>query len=434
MDKFQELYAEKRTTPELAAKLIPAGAVCASDIALAQSYRFYNAMAERIRTGQTGNITQHSLLDTQSAPFFTEELAGKYHGVTWFSGGAASRAVNHGCADVMPVYYRDAPSLFREYIRPDVYIGVVSPVDRHGYFSAGCDSSVTDALLQCAETVLLEVNPHMPRSLYSPQIPISRVTALWESDAPLPSPPVVRIDEVSRIIGGLIAEEIPDCATIQLGIGAIPEAAGLALQDKRHLGIHTELFSDSLMRLIECGAADNAAKPIHRGKTVATFAMGCQKMYDYIHDNPMFEILPVDYVNDPAVIARHPNFVSVNGALEVDFYGQVSAESLGTRHISGTGGQSDFVRGAVQSQGGKSLIAFSSAAENGAVSRIVPTLTPGAQVSTSKNDVDCIVTEYGIARLRGRTLGQRAKALISIAHPKFRDELKFQAKKLNIII
>jgi acyl-CoA hydrolase len=434
MDRFQELYAEKRTTPELAAKRIPAGAVCASDIALAQSYPFYDAVAERIRTGKTDNITQHSLLDTLTAPFFTEQMCGSYHGVTWFSGGAASNAVNHGDADVMPVYYRDAPSLFREYIRPDVYIGVVSPMDRHGYFSAGCDGSVTESLLQCAKTVLLEVNPHMPRSLYSPQIPISRVTALWESNTPLLSPPAIQVDEVSRTIGALVAEEIPDCATIQLGIGMIPEAVGLALQDKHHLGIHTELFSDSLMRLIECGAADNTAKPIHRGKTVATFAMGSQKMYDYIDDNPMFEILPVDYVNDPAVIARHPGFISVNAALEVDFYGQVSAESLGTRHISGTGGQSDFVRGAVQSRGGKSLIAFSSTARGGTVSRILPTLTPGAQISTSKNDVDFIVTEYGIAKLRGRTLSQRTKALISIAHPKFRDELKFQAKEMKIII
>ena len=194
------------------------------------------------------------------------------------------------------------------------------------------------------------------------------------------------------------------------------------------------MFTNSMIDLIKCGAVDNSMKPIHTGKTVATFALGSREMYDYIDDNPAMEILPVNYVNDPAVICQHPNFISINAALEVDFYGQVCAEGLGTKHISGTGGQADFVRGAIQSEGGKSFIAFSSTAAHGTVSRITPTLTPGSPVSTSKNDVDMIVTEYGIAKLRGRSLSQRTKALIAIADPKFWDELTFQAKKENIII
>ena len=208
----------------------------------------------------------------------------------------------------------------------------------------------------------------------------------------------------------------------------------MALRSKHHLGIHTEMLTDSMIELLECGAADNSCKPIHRGKTVAAFAVGSRKMYDYIDDNPAVEIRVVDYVNDPAVICQHPNFISVNAGLQVDFYGQVCAESFGCRHYSGTGGQTDYAQGAVRSKGGKSFIAFPSTAKGGEVSRIVPFLTPGAQVSTSKNDVDNIVTEFGVARLRGRTLSQRTKALIAIAHPKFREELTFAAKKQNIII
>ncbi|MEG0780208.1 MAG: acetyl-CoA hydrolase/transferase C-terminal domain-containing protein [Oscillospiraceae bacterium] len=434
LNEYYPLYQEKLTTPAEAAKLLHADEVCGSDIGLAHSRQFYEAVADRIRAGDLRNITQHSLLDTAPYPFFDEHMAAEYRNVSWFSGAYARKAVNQGCADVMSCYYRDIPSLFRTYVKPEVFIAVVSPMDRHGYFSTGCDSSITPALLQNAKKIFLEVNPCMPRSLSSPAIHISQVTALWENDEPLFCLPPVQIDEVSRKIGSYIAEEIPDGATLQLGIGMIPDAVGLALKEKRHLGLHTEMFTDSMMGLIDCGAVDNSCKPIHTGKTVATFAVGSRRMYDYIDDNPVMEFHPVDYVNDPAVIAQHPNFISVNAALEVDFYGQVCAEALGTHHISGTGGQSDFVRGATQSRGGKSFIAFSSTAREGTVSRIMPMLTPGAQVSTSKNDVDYIVTEYGVAKLRGKTLSQRTSALIAIAHPSFRDALTFKAKKQNILI
>lgn len=424
----------KLTTPEQAVEYINSGEHCATDIALAHSPKMYEAIGNAIQSGKLMNITQHSLLDTDLFPFFREEFAGMYKGVSWFSYANARKAVNSGIADVMPAYYRDFPELFEEYVKPEVYIGVVSPMDNHGYFSTGCDSSVSMGILANAKKILLEVNPNMPRSLSSPQIHISQVTALWENDAPLFVLPPTKIDEISTQIGNYIADEIPNGATLQLGIGAIPDAVGMALQDKQHLGIHTEMLTDSMITLIECGAVDNSAKPIHTGKTVATFALGSRRMYDYIDDNPMVELLPVNYVNDPYIIARHPNFMSINAALEVDFYGQVCAESIGTRHISGTGGQSDYVRGAIQSRGGKSFIAFASTAKAETVSRIMPTLRPGSLISTSKNDVDHIVTEYGIAKLRGKTLSQRTKALIGIAHPKFRDMLTFEAKKENIII
>jgi len=435
MTDYQKLYAEKLTTPEQAAALVPSGAACAADIALAQPYALYEAVAQRVRAGELDNIVQHSLLDTAAAPFFTDaQLAEHYRGVSWFSQAAARKAVNGGIADLMPCYYRDIPGIMRDLVQPDVFTAVVSPMDKHGYFSTGCDGSISEACIRAAKVILLEVNQYMPRSVAGPQIHISQVAALWENHQPLLCLKSAAIDEASAKIGGYIAEEIPDGATLQLGIGAIPGAVALALKGKHNLGIHTEMFTDGMMELIDCGAVDNSKKPIHTGRTVATFALGSQRMYDYIDDNPAFEMLPVDYVNDPAVIAQHPNFISINAAVEVDFLGQVCAESLGTRNISGTGGQSDFVRGAIQSKGGKSFIAFTSTTKNETVSRITATLTPGASVTTSKNDVDYIATEYGIAKLRGKTLSQRAKALISIAHPKFRDELTFTAKKQNIII
>ena len=422
MEDFQKIYSEKLTTPEGAAKLIESNSCIAADIALSQPFTLYKAIAERVRKGELKNLTQHSLLDTEAAPFMTDaELAENYRGITWFSQAFARKAVNAGIMDVMPAYYRDIPHLLGDVASPDVYVGVVSPMDKHGYFTTGTSHSVSAGILKSAKKVILEVNPNMPRSLSSKLIHISEVDALYENDAPLPTVPAPHIDETSKKISDYIVDEIPNGATLQLGIGSIPDAVALGLKGHKHLGIHTEMFTNSM-------------KPIHTGKTVATFALGSREMYDYIDDNPAMEILPVNYVNDPAVICQHPNFISINAALEVDFYGQVCAEGLGTKHISGTGGQADFVRGAIQSEGGKSFIAFSSTAAHGTVSRITPTLTPGSPVSTSKNDVDMIVTEYGIAKLRGRSLSQRTKALIAIADPKFRDELTFQAKKENIII
>jgi len=431
---FIEEYREKKTSPAGIAAQIQSGWTCGADIALAVPYAVCDAIGERARAGSLSNVTLHTMLDTKPLSFFDAENRNSLRGVSWFSGAGQRKAVNGGWADLMPAYYRDMPGLLERYVDVDAYIAVVSPMDRHGCFSTGCDGSVSQALISKAKHIYLQVNDNMPRALSAPMIHISQVDALCEVNEALPVLPPTKLDDVSLTIGNYIAEEIPDGATLQLGIGAIPDAVGLALKNKKHLGLHTEMFTDSMMELIECGAADNSEKPIHRGKTVAAFAYGSQRMYDYIDDNPAFEILPVDYVNDPAVIALHPNFISVNAALEVDFYGQVCAESIGTRHVSGTGGQSDYVRGATSSRGGKSFIAFPSTAKGGSISKIVPTLTPGALVSTSKNDVDCIVTEYGIAKLRGRTLSQRVKALIAVAHPDFREELTAAARKENIII
>ena len=431
---INEEYRKKLSTPDEIAVQIQPGWVCASDIALAVPYAICDAIGERVKNGRLSNVTLHTMLDTRPLSFFAEEYKEKLTGISWFSGGGMRKAINGGWADVMPSYYRDMPSIFTQYVDIDAYIAVVSPMDKHGYFSTGVDGSVSLALMQKAKHIYLQVNKNMPRALTAPAIHVSKVTSLCEIDETLPVLPPTKLDEISITIGNIIAAEIPNGATLQLGIGAIPDAVGMALKSKRNLGIHTEMFTDSMVELIECGAVDNTLKPIHRSKTVAAFAFGSKRMYDFIDDNPGIEILPVDYVNDVATIAKHPNFRSINAALEVDFFGQVCAESIGTRHVSGTGGQVDYVRGAITSDGGKSFIAFPSTAMNDTVSKIVPTLAQGAIVTTGKNDVDHIVTEYGIAKLRGKTLSQRVKALISIAHPKFRDELTYAAKKQNIMI
>ncbi len=433
MATLQEIYDEKCKSAAEVAAMLPEDASVWIDIALSQPRDIMAAISDAAEDVK-GKLTVHTLLDLYPMPWFEEKNKDKMLGVSWFSGGRAAAAVNAGFADVLPTYYRDMPRNLKLNPQINVICAAVSPMDKHGYFSMGCCTSASADLVDRADYIFLEVNKQMPRSLSSPLIHVSKVTAFCEADYPLPVSGEAVLDDTSKAIGAYIAEEIPDGATLQLGIGAVPDAVGMALKDKHHLGIHTEMFTDSMVELIECGAVDNSLKPIHRGHSVTTFAYGSKRIYDYIDDNPAMEVLPVEYVNDPKVIAQHPNFMSINAAVEVDFFGQVCAESLGTRHLSGTGGQVDYVRGAVESDGGKSFIAFPSTAAKGKVSRICSTLSDGAIVTTGKNDVDNIVTEYGIARLRGRTLSQRTKALIAIAHPDFRDELTFEAKKRNIII
>lgn len=434
MEKNQILYQEKLTTPEGVAAQIKDGQHVFTDIALSQPKAILDAIGQRAQQGCLSDVSLSTVMDIYPMACFQPEPPAGLDAISLFCGAGARRAAGVGHCDILPGCYRDFPRIIRENRKVDVFCVAVSPMDRNGYFSLGTVASISQTLIEKADVLLLEVNEHIPYSLSAPVIHISQVTALCENNMPLLVLKPAELDEVSLKIGGLIANEVRDGSTLQLGIGAIPDAVGLALREKHNLGIHTEMFTDSMVELIQCGAVDNSRKPIHRGRSVATFAFGSQRIYDFIDHNRAIEILPVDYVNDPAVIAQHPDFVSVNAALEVDFFGQVCAESIGTYQVSGTGGQMDYVRGAVLSPGGQSFIAFPSTAKGGTVSRIVPTLTPGAIVTTSKNDVDNIVTEYGIARLRGRTLRERTENLIAIAHPKFREELRYEAKKRNILI
>ena len=435
MTDYQKMYQEKLTTPEQLAQQVQSGWLLGMDTATSQTPAIMTAIAEHIRNSDITGVKVQALLDAYPFEFYTDPtLAGKITGYSWFSSSAARKAVNAGYADIIPAYYRDFPTRIRTEYDYDAVCVEVAPMDRHGYFSLALNGSYIDAMLDKTKRIFLEVNDRQPRGLCGSLIHISQVDAIVEYNHDLPVLPPVQLDEVSKTIGGLIAERIPDGACLQLGIGAIPDATGMALKSKHDLGIHTEMFTDSMVELIECGAVNNSKKQIHRGKTVTTFAFGSQRIYDYIDDNPAVEILPVEYVNDPDVICQNDNMISINAAVEVDLFGQVCAESVGTKHMSGSGGQIDYVRGACQSRGGKSFIAFTSTAKGGTISKIKPILTPGAVVTTSKNDVDYIVTEYGVAHLRGRSLGERARQLIAIAHPDFRDELTFEAKKRGMMI
>ena len=435
MTDYKALYAKKLMTADAVAEQVQSNWLFGMDTGPSQTPAIMAAVANKIRNSDITGVKVQTLLDVYPFEFYADDsLKGKMTGYSWFSSGGARKAVNAAYADILPAYSRDVPRHIRVEYEYDAFCVSVSPMDSHGYFSLANNGSYAEAMMDKAKRIFVEVNDQQPRCLCGTQIHVSQVDAIVEFNHELPVLPPVVIDETSRTIGNLIAEQIPDGACIQLGIGAIPDATGMALKAKHDLGIHTEMFTDSMVELIECGAVNNSKKQIHRGKSVTTFAYGSKRIYDYIDDNPAIEILPVDYVNDPAVICKNDNMISINAALEVDFFGQVCAESVGTKHMSGSGGQIDYVRGACQSKGGKSFIAFTSTAKGGTISKIKPILTPGAICTTSKNDVDYIVTEYGIAHLRGRSLGERTKQLIAIAHPDFRDELTFEAKKRGILI
>lgn len=432
---YKAIYANKLMSLSDAAAKVESGWMIGMDAAAAHPAALVSAIAARAKAGEISGVKIDTLLDVEPLECYADpELNGKFNGVSWFTGGYARKAVNAGYADFIPTYYRDIPGNVRRLYDYDVFITEVSPMDKHGYFSLSTVSSMSEAKLDKAKRVFVVVNDRQPRAVCGLQVHVSQVDAIVENNHELPVLPPVKLDDVSVTIGNLIAEQIPDGACIQLGVGTIPDATGMALKAKHDLGIHTEMFTDSMVELIECGAVNNSKKQIHRGKTVTTFAFGSQRIYDYIDDNPAVEILPVEYVNDPDVICQNDNMISINAAVEVDLFGQVCAESVGTKHMSGSGGQIDYVRGACQSRGGKSFIAFTSTAKGGTISKIKSILTPGAVVTTSKNDVDYIVTEYGVAHLRGRSLGERARQLIAIAHPDFRDELTFEAKKRGIMI
>ena len=435
MTDYNALYAQKLITAQALAEQVQSGWLLGMDTGPSQTPAIMSAIADKVRNSDIKGVQVQTLLDIYPFEFYADDsLAGKMTGYSWFSSGGARKAVNGGYADLFPTYYRDIPRHIRAEYEYDAFCVAVSPMDSHGYFSLALNGSYAEAMIDKAKRIFIEVNEKQPRCLCGTQLHISQVDAIVENTHELPVLPPVVLDETSITIGNLIAEQIPDGACIQLGIGAIPDATGMALKAKKDLGIHTEMFTDSMVELIECGAVNNSRKQIHRGKTVTTFAYGSKRIYDFIDDNPAVEVLPVDYVNDPEVICKNDNMISINAALEVDFFGQVCAESVGTKHMSGSGGQVDYVRGACQSKGGKSFIAFTSTAKGGTISKIKPILTPGAICTTSKNDVDYIVTEYGIAHLRGRSLSDRTRQLIAIAHPNFRDELTFEAKKRGILI
>lgn len=345
--------------------------------------------------------------------------------VSMFYGPASRPGGQAGWIDFIPNYFSEIPQLIEQNnIAANVVFSMASPMDEHGYFALSLATDYTMAAVAKARTIVLEVNANVPFTHGECHVHVSQVSALIESSDPLFEVGMPVINPVQAAIGKYVGEMIDDGATLQIGFGAIPDAVVIQLAEKHDLGVHTEMIGDGILALVEAGAVTNRKKNFHPGKMLATFALGSQKLYRFMHHNPMLEMHPVSYTNDPAIAGLNDNLMSINATLQIDLLGQCGSESLGGSPYSGTGGQSDFVRAANRSKGGKSFIVLPSTAKNDSISRIVPTLADGTHISTSKNDINYVVTEFGVAQLRGKSNRQRAEELISIAHPNFRAELR----------
>ena len=368
------------------------------------------------------------------APYTDEKLKHNFRHNSFFIGNNTRDAINKGIADYTPIFLSQVPKLlYRKLIPVDVAMIQTSPPDAHGYMSLGISVDITKAAVENASTVIAQINSNMPRVHGDTFIHIDDVDFFIPHDEPILEYRTEVPDEIAQRIGNYAARIIEDEDTIQVGYGSIPNAILSNLSTKKHLGVHTELLSDAIVELMKNGVIDNTKKSIDRGKTVATFCMGKKETYEYIHDNPGIEFRTIEYTNNPLVIAQHNNIVAINSALEVDLTGQATAESIGKIFYSGIGGQSDFMRGAVLSPNGKTILTIQSTAKDGTVSRIVPFLKEGAGVTLNRGDIHYVITEYGIAYLHGKNIRERAMQLISIAHPKFRPSLIEEAKNLNLI-
>ena len=365
-------------------------------------------------------------------PHLAPEMLPHFRHRALFVGPNARAAVNEGRADYVPVFLSDVPRLFSTGSVPlDAVLINVTPPDAHGFCSLGVSVEAMHAAIRAATTVIAQLNVAMPRTLGDSFIHVDDIDVAVEVDVAPYARPVGVVSETERQIGRYVAELVPDGATLQLGIGAIPAATALALHDHRDLGVHTEMFTDSVVDLVEAGVITGARKERNRGKLVTAFMMGSQRLYDFVRDNPMIEMRPVDFTNDTHVIRSFSRMTAINSAIEVDLTGQVVADSIGQRVFSGVGGQMDFIRGAALATEGRAIIALPSTAAGGTMSRIVDRLKPGAGVVTTRAHARTIVTEFGVAELFGRSLRERAAALIGIAHPDHRDRLKAEARDLG---
>ncbi len=390
------------------------------------------ALAER--KDELEDVQVNHVLLVGKDPLSDPEMEGHFRHNSLFVGPADRKAVNEGRGDYVPIFLYQIPRLFRQGIVPlDVAMIQCSPPDEHGFMSFGVETLASIAACQKAKTVIAQVNEKMPRVLGDSFIHVNRVSAIVEFDEPLPKLEPRAATDVEKAIAANVLPLIEPGATLQMGIGGIPDSLWEAIDGNLDLGIHTEMISDGGMRAIQRGVVTGNRKSLHPGKVVLTFALGTEELYDFLDNNPMIEAHPVDYVNDPFIISQNDDLVAVNSAIEIDLTGQVCSDSIGPYIYSGFGGQVDFIRGAARSRGGKPVIAVPASAKGGELSRIVPFLKEGAGVVTSRADVHYVVTEFGVANLFGKNLRERAEALIGIADPKFREELEYAAKQRNLL-
>jgi acyl-CoA hydrolase len=378
-------------------------------------------------------VTVHQMHTLRDRPYLHGAYGDRLRHVSYFLSHVTRPAFRAGECDLVPCHFSEVPALLRRLDGPLVIVAATSPMDAHGYFSLGTNADYVAPFIGHLP-FFVEANPNMPRTFGRNSIHVSQVVGWCEADYPLVEVPPPAPSEVDSTIARMVAERIPDGATLQAGIGSIPNAILGYLRDHRDLGIHTELLSDGVIDLVEEGVVTGTRKVRRPGKIVSTFAMGTRRLYDFLHENAAVELLPVDWVNDPRVIAQERCFVSINATTEVDFVGQAASETIGGRYWSGSGGQADFARGAMYSQGGQGYLVLHSTTSDGTISRIRPRLTEGSVVTTLKNTIDNVVTEYGVAELRGKTIRARTLALIDIAHPDFRDELTAEARAMGYLV
>jgi len=429
---MQSLYQQKRMSAADAVRVVRNGDTIIVPTAVGEPPTLLTTLSEQRRDFRDVRVAQ--ILAVRKYGYFDHETVDHVRHEAYFFSGASRSGGQDGWIDYTPAYFSELPVLIQRGMIPaDVVFSMASPMDEHGFFSLALAADYTMAAIDKADAVVLEVNPNVPFANGDCYIHISQVTALTESDEPILEVGLPRIGPVQEAIGKYVADMIPDGATLQIGYGGIPDAVVMQLTHKHDLGIHTEMVGDGIMTLVEAGVITNRRKNYHHGKMLATFALGSKKLYQFMHRNPALEMHPVDFTNDPYLAGKNDNLHAINATMQVDFMGQCGSESLGYTPYSGTGGQADFVRAANRSNGGKAFIVLPSTAKNDTISRIVPVLSPGTHVSTGKNDINYVVTEFGVAQVRGKTARQRCEALIGIAHPDFRGELRASAKKMKLL-
>lgn len=428
---WQKLYPKKQTSAHDAIKRIQSGDRVVVGHACGSPETLLEALVDNKSALKDVEIVH--MIPMGTADYCLPENTPYFRHNSLFAGPATRAAIASGKADYTPCFFHEIPSLFRESLPVDVALVTVSPPDENGNTSLGVSVDYTLQAVLSAKYVIAEVTPNMPKTFGKSQLHHDLIDLIVHSKRDLPQLLPPSVGDVEKAIGAHVSTLISDGDCLQLGIGAIPDAVLNFLHDKKDLGIHSEMISDGVMNLVEAGVVTGKKKNIHPEKIIITFAMGTRKFYAWLHQNKRVEMHPVDYTNNPLIIGQNNNMVSINSAISVDLLGQVAADTLGPRQFSGVGGQVDFVRGCRFSTGGKSVIALPATATKGTTSRIVCTLERGQAVTTSRNDVDFVVTEHGIARLRGKTVTERAKRLIEIADPKFRDNLRKDFNELYLI-